>query len=101
MGWVRLGRSRRTRGDSAGLGRTGAPHPPTPHTSPTPECAPGVHEASKLALLSPPPPTLTRNASLPLTPTPTQIVYRVYEPSELKPVLDAVNEEQTKEKEKK
>lgn len=29
-----------------------------------------------------------------------QMLYRVYEPSELKPVLEAVNAEMTKEKEK-
>lgn len=31
---------------------------------------------------------------------PLQIAYRVYESSELKPVLDAVNDDMTKEKEK-
>ena len=30
---------------------------------------------------------------------PLQMLYRVYEPSELKPVLDAVNADMTKEKE--
>ena len=37
---------------------------------------------------------------LPLLPHPGQVLYKVYEPSELKPVLDAVNADMTKEKEK-
>ena len=58
-------------------------------------CLPSLPAACPVFLLLP-----IDRFLLPPHPPSAQVVYKVYEPSELKPVLEAVNEEKAKAKEK-